>query len=67
MCGFNIADNRAAYVSDCFFSRLQKSKETLIKSGAHIAQSDFQANFLKNPQEYRRTPRALPSGVFQGF
>ena len=32
--------------------KLTDFKEALIKSSAHIAQSDFEANWTKKPQEY---------------
>ena len=36
-------------------------KEALIKYGAEIAKSDFQANWTKIPQEYCRISRDLSS------
>ncbi len=39
----------------------QGLKEALIKSSTHIVPSDFQANWLKNPQEYCRISRILRS------
>ena len=33
-------------------NEINKAKETLIKSSAHIAPSDFQSDCTKRPQEY---------------